>query len=476
MAKEDRKKRVSFVCQQCGKESLKWLGRCPQCQEWNSFVETVIEPEPPSPWLTSTDNRPRTLSEISLESSPRIKLPFKELNSLLGGGLVPGSLVLIGGDPGIGKSTLLLQIISALHLPGKKTLYISGEESPLQIKLRAERLGVQSPHLSLLSETQMESIMHHLGNLSPSLVVLDSIQTVYLAELTTSPGSIAQIRESTLKLLHWAKSSGASILISGHVTKEGSLAGPRVLEHIVDVVLYMEGEPFSSYRILRSVKNRFGSTNEVAVFEMKDSGLVEVDNPSLAFLSGRRENSTGSVVVSTLEGTRPLLAEIQSLTHPTAFGLPRRMANGLDLNRLYIIAAVLSKRAGLPLSQQDIIINVAGGLRLMEPAVDLGMALAIASSFHNRPLDSQLVAMGEVGLGGEIRAVPQLSRRIDEATKLGFKLCMVPQASKETIPIGEGVRIIKTGHLREAIKQALNTQTADSNQQTADSIKFKNKN
>lgn len=458
MTREERKKRVSFVCQQCGKESLKWLGHCPQCQEWNSFVETVVESHSSSSWVPGSNSRPLTLAEISLESNPRIALPFNEFNTLLGGGLVPGTLVLIGGDPGIGKSTLLLQVTTALSASKKKVLYISGEESAHQLKLRANRLGICTPQadsLCFLSATQMEDILHHLDNLAPSLVIVDSIQTVYAGELSAAPGSVAQIKECTLQLLKWAKSSAVPILISGHVTKDGSLAGPRVLEHIVDVVLYLEGEPFSSYRLLRSVKNRYGSTNEVAVFEMKEAGLAEVENPSLAFLSGRKENSTGSVVACSLEGTRPLLAEIQALTHPTAFGLPRRTANGIDLNRLYIIAAVLSKRAGLPLSQQDIIISVVGGLRLMEPAVDLGVALAIASSFHNASVDPQLVAMGEIGLGGEIRSVPQLSRRVAEAVKLGFKHCMVPASSREDIQAPEGASLIKVNHLRDAINQAI---------------------
>lgn len=454
----ERKKRVVFVCQQCGKESPKWLGRCPQCQEWNSFVETSVEPRSSYSWAPTSGSKPQTLDEISLESSPRIALPFNEFNTLLGGGLVPGTLVLIGGDPGIGKSTLLLQITTTLSGSPKKVLYISGEESAHQLKLRANRLGIHSPQadsLCFLSETQMEAIMHHLESLAPGLVIVDSIQTMYTGELTASPGSVAQIKECTLQLLKWAKSSGSPILISGHVTKDGSLAGPRVLEHIVDVVLYLEGEPFSSYRLLRSVKNRYGSTNEVAVFEMKESGLAEVENPSLAFLSGRKDNCTGSVVVSSLEGTRPLLAEIQALTHPTAFGLPRRTANGIDLNRLYIIAAVLSKRTGLPLSQQDIIISVAGGLRLMEPAVDLGVALAIASSFHNTSVDPNLVAMGEIGLGGEVRSVPQLSRRIAEAARLGFTRCMVPASSREDIQAPEGARIVRVGQLKDAMKLAL---------------------
>lgn len=449
------KKRVSFICQQCGKESPKWLGRCPQCQEWNSFLETVVESRSSSSWIPNSNSKPQTLAEISLESSPKIALPFNEFNMLLGGGLVPGTLVLIGGDPGIGKSTLLLQVTTALSKSQKKVLYISGEESAHQMKLRANRLGIQDTSLCFLSETQMEAILHHLKSLAPSLVVVDSIQTVYTGELSAAPGSVTQIKECTLQLLKWAKSSGVPILISGHVTKDGSLAGPRVLEHIVDVVLYLEGEPFSSYRLLRSVKNRFGSTNEVAVFEMKEAGLVEVENPSLAFLSGRSENCTGSIVVCSLEGTRPLLAEIQALTHPTVFGLPRRTTSGIDLNRLYVIAAVLSKRAGLPLSQQDIIISVAGGLRLMEPAVDLGVAIAIASSFYNASVSPQLVAMGEIGLGGEIRSVPQLSRRIAEAAKLGFTSCMVPASSREEIQAPEGARIIRVGQIGDAIKQAL---------------------
>ncbi len=447
-------KRTIFVCQQCGRESLKWLGRCPDCQQWNSFVETVVTaPVAPSRSLSPV-SPPEELSQVTLQAADRFPLPLVEFNRVLGGGLVSGSLVLISGDPGIGKSTLLLQASAAVAQDkGGKVVYISGEETLHQIKLRSERLGVKGEGLYLLAETDLEVILNQIEQLSPSLVVIDSIQTVYTPELGATPGSITQVRECTLKLMRWAKLSGVPAFIAGHVTKDGSIAGPRVLEHIVDVVLYLEGEPFSAYRLLRCVKNRFGSTNEVGVFEMKGQGLVEVDNPSRAFLSQRWGEAMGSAVVPTLEGSRPLLVEIQALTTPTSFGLPRRTANGIDFNRLLLIAAVLTKRVGLRLGNQDIIVNVTGGLKIGEPATDLGIALAIASSFRDAGVDPELVVVGEVGLSGELRAVSQLDRRVAEAARLGFKRCLVPK-------VGGGVRqkdieLIPVSTLREAISKGL---------------------
>jgi len=436
-----------FVCQQCGKESPKWLGRCPSCHEWNSFVETTVAA--PSR-ASGRENPPQELSQVAAGLSDRLPLPLAELNRVLGGGVVAGSLVLIGGDPGIGKSTLLLQVSALVAQAKGKVAYVSGEETLSQIRLRAERLGVKGEGLYLLAETELDVILGELERLSPSLAIIDSIQAVSSPELDAASGSITQVRECTLRLMHWAKQNAVPVFIAGHVTKDGAIAGPRVLEHIVDVVLYLEGEPFSAYRVLRGVKNRFGSTNEVGVFEMKEQGLVEVDNPSLAFLSQRQVEAIGSTVVSTLEGTRPLLVEIQALTTPTAFGLPRRTANGVDFNRLLLIAAVLTKRVGLRLAGQDIIVNVTGGLRIAEPAADLGIALAIASSFRDTSADSQLVVVGEVGLSGELRTVPQLERRVAEAARMGFERCLVPKAGGK-IKQPKNIELITVSTLREAI-------------------------
>jgi len=431
--------RTIFVCQQCGKESLKWLGRCPNCGEWNSFVETTVTTPTTSVEPASPVSPPQELSQVVIEAADRFPLPLSEFNRVLGGGMVAGSLVLIGGEPGIGKSTLLLQVSAPVAQARDKVVYVSGEETLHQIKLRSERLGVTGEKLYLLAETDLEIILNQIEQLSPSLVVIDSIQAVYLPELDTAPGSITQVRECTLRLMHWAKLGGVPVFITGHVTKEGAIAGPRVLEHIVDAVLYLEGEPFSAYRLLRCVKNRFGSTNEVGIFEMKSQGLVEVDNPSQVFLSQRWGEAIGSAVVPTLEGSRPLLVEIQALTNPTSFGLPRRTANGVDFGRLLLITAVLTRRVGLRLGNQDIIVNVTGGLKIGEPAADLGIALSIASSFRDVGIDPQLVAVGEVGLSGELRAVSQLDRRINEAARLGFKRCLVPKVSAKISAIGVGL-------------------------------------
>ena len=387
--------------------------------------------------------------------SDRFPLPLAEFNRVLGGGLVSGSLVLIGGDPGIGKSTLLLQASALMAEARGKVVYVSGEETLHQIKLRSERLGVKGENLYLLAETDLEVILNQIEQLRPRLVVIDSIQSVYLPELDTASGSITQVRECTMRLMRWAKLKAVPIFIAGHVTKDGAIAGPRVLEHIVDVVLYLEGEPFSAFRLLRCVKNRFGSTNEVGVFEMREQGLVEVDNPSQTFLSQRSGEAIGSAVVPTLEGTRPLLVEIQALTNLTSFGLPRRTANGVDFGRLLLITAVLTKRVGLKLGNQDIIANVTGGLRIGEPAADLGIALAIASSFRDMGVDPELVVMGEVGLSGELRAVSQLDRRVAEAARLGFKRCLVPKVGAKVSPTPKDIELIPVSTLREAIRVGL---------------------
>ena len=450
------KSKTVFVCQQCGKESPKWLGRCPGCQEWNSFVETVVTASSQvTTWLYTEENAPRELSKLKTEAYPRLRFPFTEFNRVLGGGLVTGSLVLVGGDPGIGKSTLLLQASSAVAERGGTVVYVSGEESSQQIKLRSERLGIGGDRLYILPETNLEVILGRLGELSPNLVVVDSVQTVYIEELTGASGSVGQIRECTLRLMRWAKRASIPVLITGHVTKDGAIAGPRVLEHIVDVVLYLEGETFSSYRILRSTKNRFGSTNEVGVFEMSGGGLIEVSNPSEAFLASHCDGAVGSVVVPTFEGSRPLLVEIQALTSPASFAPPRRIANGVDFNRLLLIAAVLTRRAGVNLSNQDVITNVIGGMRIGEPAADLGIALAVASSHRDARVAQGLVALGEIGLSGELRAVPQLERRLSEAARLGFKRCLIPETSSKLSFDMKGIEPLKAGTVAEALRLGL---------------------
>ncbi len=444
--------RTIFVCQQCGKESLKWQGRCPDCQQWNTFVETAVSVTAPSR-VAARGNQAQELSQVALEAADRFPLSLSEFDRVLGGGLVSGSLVLIGGDPGIGKSTLLLQAAALVARDRGDVVYISGEETSHQIKLRAERLGVKGEKLYLLAETDLNVILSQLEQLQPRLVVVDSIQTVYLPEMDTAPGSVTQVRECTLQLMHWAKLNAVPVFIAGHVTKDGAMAGPRVLEHIVDAVLYLEGEQFSAYRVLRCVKNRFGSANEVGVFEMKEEGLAEVDNPSRAFLSQRWGEAIGSAVVPTLEGSRPLLVEIQALTNPTSFGLPRRTANGVDFGRLQLITAVLTRRVGLKLGNQDIIANVTGGIRVNEPAVDLGIALSIASSFRDVEVDPKLVAVGEVGLSGELRAVSQLDRRVAEAARLGFKRCLVPKTGAKVST--KDIELVQVSTLREAIRVGL---------------------
>ncbi len=453
MSKSDR--HTVFVCQQCGKESLKWLGRCPDCQEWNSFVEVIVAATSSTPRSPSQTSPPQQLSQVSLESANRIPLPISEFNRVLGGGLVPGSLVLISGEPGIGKSTLLLQASAAMAEVKGKVAYVSGEETQHQIKLRAERLSITGDGLFLLAETDLGVILDQIDQLAPSLVVIDSIQTVFLPELGNTPGSVTQVRECTQRLMHWAKLNGVPMFIAGHVTKDGTIAGPRILEHIVDVVLYFEGEPFSAYRLLRSVKNRFGSTNEVGVFEMKEQGLVEVENPSKAFISQRPVEAIGSVVVATIEGSRPMLVEIQALTTYTSFGYPRRTANGVDFNRLLLVTAVLTQRLGLRLGNQDIIVNVTGGLKISEPASDLGLALAIASSFRDSIVDPAMVAIGEVGLSGELRSASQLDRRVAEAARLGFRRCLVPKIGSTISPPPKDLELIPVSTVREAISAAL---------------------
>ncbi len=447
-----RQKQV-FICQHCGRESPKWLGQCPSCQSWNSFEAVALDRLPSASVASATFASPEELSSVSLDSSPRMSLGLSEFDRVLGGGLVPGSLVLLGGEPGIGKSTLLLQVCAHLSEHQGAVVYVSGEESPHQVRLRASRLGVSGRRILLLAETNLDAVLHHLGQLSTVLVVVDSIQTMSLDGVVGAPGSLSQVRECTLALMRFAKQHRVSVLIAGHVTKEGAIAGPGTLEHIVDVVLYMEGERHSSYRLVRSVKNRFGSTDELGVFEMVAAGLEPVENPSLVFSGGENNRGIGSVVVPVLEGSRPLLVEIQALTSPAGFGPPRRVATGFDVNRLLLITAVLSKRARLKLSDQDVIVNVTGGLRITEPAADLGVALALVSSLRDRPLAAGLVVFGELGLGGEIRTVSQPARRLAEAERLGFDACVLPAGAKTTGE-GKGLRLLRASTLAQAITMA----------------------
>ncbi|MFQ5854733.1 MAG: DNA repair protein RadA [Anaerolineae bacterium] len=451
------KQRVQFVCQECGHATPKWVGRCPDCGEWNTMEQVVTETSrsarrrPAAPRST-----PQRLTDVSADHFQRLPVSIVEFSRVLGGGVVPGSMVLIGGDPGIGKSTLLLQVSAQMAANGRPVLYVSGEESPQQIRMRADRLSLTADDLFLLAETNLDRVMEHVYDLHPHAVVIDSIQTVYTDDLDSTAGSITQVRECASRLMELAKSEGVPVFVVGHVTKEGNIAGPRVLEHIVDAVLYLEGERFHSYRLLRGVKNRFGSTNEVGVFEMTRHGLVEVTNPSEAFLAERLTAVPGSTVAVTLEGTRPLLVEVQALTGPTSFSTPRRTANGVDFNRLLLLTAVLSKRVGLPLGDQDVFVNIVGGLKIAEPAADLSIATAIASSQQGIPVASDLAIIGEIGLSGELRSVTQVEKRINEAGKLGFKRVLLSRSHRN----GDGhsdVQLIPARTLGEALDVALAT-------------------
>ncbi len=422
------KTKTIFICQECGYKFAKWLGRCPECNSWNSMVEEInVEKRSRARGLFFEDfSKPELLSEVKIKTEFRTTIGIAELDHVLGGGIVKGSVILIGGAPGIGKSTLLLQACCRLSKKGKKVLYISAEESVAQAKLRADRLRGAGDGLYIVSETNLDVILEHIKKISPDIIVADSVQVLYLEDISSAAGSVSQIRECAARLTILAKRSGISVFLVGHVTKEGSIAGPRVLEHLVDCVLYFEGESHTSFRILRAVKNRFGSTNEIGIFEMTPNGLLDVDNPSEIFLTERPAQISGSTVVSTMEGTRPLLVEIQALVSTTNFGLPRRRTTGIDFNRSALLIAVLEKRAHLALQNQDIFVNVAGGVKIVEPAADLAVASAIASSFKERPISFSDVIFGEVGLGGEIRAVTRVQLRINEAKKLGFKRVILP--------------------------------------------------
>ena len=450
--------RTIFACQECGNQSSKWVGRCPECGNWNTYVEEQVRAEPAAHAggarrVNVSTAQPMPLSEVRFAQANRLRLAMRELNQVLGGGIVPGSLVLVGGDPGIGKSTLLLQLASEVATTYGPVLYVSGEESVQQLKLRAQRLGVDGDRLMVLAENDLDGIIEHLEKARPMMAVIDSIQTVFLGGITSAPGSVSQVRECAGRLMLLAKSSHIPIFLVGHVNKEGAIAGPRVLEHIVDTVLYLEGERHHSFRILRSQKNRFGSTDEIGVFEMRDSGMHEVSDPSRAFLQDRSLSEVGNVVNVALEGSRPLLVELQSLTTPSRFGAPRRSVNGIDLNRLHMLVAVLERRARLDLGQDDVFVNAAGGVRLGEPASDLAVALAIASNKKNRPAGADLVAIGELGLSGEVRRVSQLERRVLEAHRLGFKRAIIPASAELRDPELKAMTI----HRVETISAAIDT-------------------
>ncbi|MDN4076214.1 DNA repair protein RadA [Fictibacillus terranigra] len=454
------KNKSVFMCQECGYESPKWMGKCPGCNQWNTMVEEVIKRDSQTRGLTAssasgTQQKPQSIVDIKSEQEPRINTHTIELNRVLGGGIVPGSLVLVGGDPGIGKSTLLLQTSAKLAQHGQKVLYISGEESVKQTKLRSDRLNISAGDLFVLAETDLDLIEKAVTEINPSVVIIDSIQTVYRPEVTSAPGSVSQVRECTSHFMRIAKTKGIAIFIVGHVTKEGAIAGPRMLEHMVDAVLYFEGERHHTYRILRAVKNRFGSTNEIGVFEMKELGLSEVLNPSEIFLEERSKGVAGSTVVASLEGTRPMLVEIQALVSPTSFGNPRRMATGIDHNRVSLLMAVLEKRVGLLLQNQDAYLNVAGGVRLDEPAVDLAVAVSIASSFRDAPTRPTDVMIGEVGLTGEVRRVSRIDQRIHEAAKLGFERAIIPDKNLGGWTIPKGIEVIGVSTVEEALHYTL---------------------
>ncbi|WP_033126876.1 MULTISPECIES: DNA repair protein RadA [Eubacteriales] len=445
-------KKSIFFCQNCGHEESKWLGQCPVCRQWNTFVEEKVTTAKAGGQMKSLkEAEVVALSSVRTDIEERVRTGIGELDRVLGGGIVPGSLVLVGGDPGIGKSTLLLQVCQRLTEREQKLLYISGEESLKQIKLRADRMGTFTDNLLLLCETNIETIRGVIEREDPSLVVIDSIQTMYSEEVASAPGSVSQVREATNIFMQIAKGMGISIFIVGHVTKEGTVAGPRVLEHMVDTVLYFEGDRHASYRILRGVKNRFGSTNEIGVFEMRQDGLREVENPSEFMLNGRPESASGSVVACSMEGTRPILLEIQALVCRSNFGMPRRTAAGTDYNRVNLLMAVLEKRLGLPLSNYDAYVNIAGGIRINEPAVDLGIVLALVSSYKNRPVPEDVLVFGEVGLSGEVRAVNMPEQRVSEAKKLGFQTCILPAVSLGAVKNIQGIKLLGVKSINEAI-------------------------
>ena len=450
-----KNKKIMYFCQECGYESAKWMGQCPGCKAWNTFVEepvsTAKKTSGSSGKLTEKRAEPVILKDISLREDERQTTGIGELDRVLGGGIVPGSLVLVGGDPGIGKSTLLLQVCRNLAGRGVSVLYISGEESLRQIKLRANRIGQFSDNLQLLCETNLDTVREVIERKKPDVAIVDSIQTMYDEEIGSAPGSVSQVRESTNVLMQIAKGQGVSIFIVGHVTKEGNVAGPRVLEHMVDTVLYFEGDRHASYRILRGVKNRFGSTNEIGVFEMRSTGLEEVLNPSEYLLNGRPENASGSVVACSMEGTRPILVEIQALVCQSNFGIPRRTAVGTDFNRVNLLMAVLEKKVGLHLASSDAYVNIAGGMKMTEPAIYLGICLAIVSSVKDVVIPDNLMAFGEIGLSGEVRAVSMAGQRVQEAKKLGFETVILPEVCRSSFEKTDGIRLVFVERIQDAI-------------------------
>ena len=452
--------KTKYVCQSCGYENPKWLGKCPECMKWNTFVEEIEDKSSKSNHretfvIDKSSQKPVNINSITIKHEERFSSGINELNRVLGGGIVRGSLVLVGGDPGIGKSTLLLQVSESVAQSGKKVLYISGEESESQIKMRAERLNAKSENLFIMAENNLNIIEHNLEGFDPDLIILDSIQTVFTPDIASAPGTVSQIKEGTSRFMRISKKMGISTFVVGHVTKEGALAGPKIMEHMVDTVLYFEGERYNTYRLIRAVKNRFGSTNELGVFEMSEKGLQELENPSKALISEKPENASGSVIVSTVEGTRPMLLELQALVSPTSFGIPRRTATGIDFNRVNLLLAVLERRAGMQIQNQDVYLNIVGGIKINEPSMDLGVILAVASGFRNIPISGEVAVTGEVGLTGEIRGVSYIEKRISECRKLGFKKIIIPKSNYEAIKDVKGIEIWPVENVRQAINMVL---------------------
>lgn len=447
------KVKTVFVCSNCGYETAKWCGKCPACNEWNTFYEEKLTSGSGSGIKDKKTKSvtPKALSDLVGQNKNRSLTGIGELDRVLGGGLVKGSLVLLGGEPGIGKSTLILQICNTIQGEGK-VLYVSGEESADQIKIRADRLGINNKDIMFLGETDIDLVEQAISQVNPKLVIIDSIQTMYTEAITSAAGTVSQVREITARIMRICKENDITTIIIGHVTKDGNIAGPRVLEHMVDTVLYLEGERYFSYRILRGVKNRFGSTNEVGMFEMQNDGLIEISNPSSVLISERDDNPSGSVIVATMEGTRPLLIELQALTTTSVFGLPKRATNGIDHNRLTLLVAVLEKKARMSLGSQDVYLNVVSGIRITEPAIDLGIVLATSSSYKNIPIPTNFVAIGEVGLTGEVRAVNMIEKRLKEAEKLGFKKCIIPAANQKLLKEKYEMEIIGVKNIQEALK------------------------
>ena len=454
VSKKMAKSKTVFVCSECGNESSKWLGKCPACNSWNTFYEQkVVDSKNINKKLKENiNNKPQKLNSYEAKETVRTSTGFGELDRVLGGGLVNGSLILLGGEPGIGKSTLILQICDKVKGEGK-VLYVSGEESAEQIKLRADRLNINNEDILFLGETDIDIVNQAIIDINPKLVIIDSIQTMYSDEITAAAGSVSQVREITSQVMRVCKSRAITTIIIGHVTKEGNIAGPRVLEHMVDTVLYLEGERYFSYRILRGVKNRFGSTNEIGMFEMKEEGMCEILNPSDILISEREDNPAGSCIVSAMEGTRSILVELQALTTKTIYGFPRRTANGIDFNRLTLLIAVLEKKANLPLGNDDVYLNVVGGLKINEPAIDLGIMMVTASIFKNIPIPKDMVIMGEVGLTGEVRRINFIEKRLKEAEKLGFKTCIIPESNKKVLKENYKLDIIGVKNINEAMKK-----------------------